>query len=138
MQPLQLNQLFPSNIGVSIKKTKAEKTSLISKIGHVAKNILIAGVGIALFVTNSTVFAIGFVVGIIWDKATERVVNKIKAIWNKQPWAVLIVSGIGAFLALEVAMAAGTFLYGANLGSKISLRSQEMSKGNDPGPFNII
>lgn len=138
MEPLKVSSLFTQHSDYATSESDSKKTTLASKIAYIAKNILIAVVGLALFATNTTVFAIGFISGIVADKATEKMIARIKTFWNQLPWAALVVTGIGAFFALEVTMAASTFLFAANLGSKVYQHAESMEKGVDPGQFNFI
>lgn len=82
-------------------------------------------VGVALFVMNPSFFAVGFVVGIVMNDKVQVAVDKIKLVWNKQPWTVAIIFGLGAFLALPITLAASALLFGANLGASLTNYAQE-------------
>lgn len=82
-------------------------------------------VGLALFMFNSTFFAVGFVVGLIFNKQIQPAVDKIKLVWKKQSIAVGVLIAVGAFLALPVTLAGAATLYGAVIGSKLSAEAEE-------------
>jgi hypothetical protein len=107
----------------SSPQNKWEK--ILSKIWNVVKTVLYGLLGAALFATNPTLFAIGFIAGIIWDKKVQEISEKIINIWKTQTWGVLLLTGIASFLSLQVTWAAGSVLYAANLGSKMAQRAQE-------------
>lgn len=100
-------------------------SSILEKIWNVTKIILVGLIGVAMFATNPTLFAIGFIAGVIWDKKVQEIVEKVKGIWKSQPWSVLILTGIASFLALQVTWAAGSVLFAANLGCQMAKRAQE-------------
>ena len=103
--------------------------NVLSKIWNVAKTVLFGLIGAALFATNPTLFAIGFIAGIIWDKKVQEISEKIIMIWKTQTWGALILTGIASFLSLQVTWAAGSVLYAANLGSKMAQRAQALMHG---------
>lgn len=98
---------------------KDKEQSLLSKVWEVFKRILFCIVAIALFATAATFFAIGFVIGIVWSKKTQKVIDKVNLIWQTQPVGVIMITGVGAFLALPVTWCSGALFTGAYLGTKL-------------------
>lgn len=110
---------FPSSENEEEEKIHWFKRTMI-KVWKVVKWILKAIVGIALFLTSPSFFAIGFVVGLIFSKKVQEVIDKICLICKKQPWIVLIIGGLGGFLALPVTLATAALFFGSYLGAKLS------------------
>ena len=104
---------------------KSKWSSVLDKVWKAAKLILFGLVGIAMFATNPTLFAIGFIAGVIWDNKVQEIIEKVKSIWKSQTWGVLFLTGIASFLALQVTWAAGSVLYAANLGCMMAQRAQQ-------------
>lgn len=98
---------------------------VVEKIKNIAKFVLIAAVGVALFVSNPFVFTVSFIVGIVADKKVDEVSHRVYQIFKRQPWIVLGVIGVGGFLSLEVTVGAAAVLYAAKLGSYLSMNTRE-------------
>jgi hypothetical protein len=98
------------------------------KIKKVAIEIFKALVGIALFVMNPAVFAAGFIVGLVWDEQVDKTIDKIVNITKKQPIPILLGLGVASILCLQVTSGAASFIYGAYMGSKLSISSQDVIK----------
>lgn len=129
---IQVPTLFEGNFNIpdpvrleAIPLKKSKWSSILDKIWSVTKLIFIGLVGAAMFATNPTLFAIGFIAGVIWDNKVQEIVEKVIGIWKSQPWSVLILTGIASFLALQVTWAAGSVLYAANLGCQMAKRAQQ-------------
>lgn len=128
---IHVPKLFVGNFSTSdstrleVKPEKKSKwSSILNKIWSVTKLIFIGLLGVAMFATNPTVFAIAFIGGVIWDKKVQETVEKVMDIWKSQPWSVLILTGIASFLSIQVTWAAGSILYAANLGRMMVKYSQ--------------
>lgn len=113
--------------------TNEYKPSLFKKIWNVVSAILNIGLGLMLYWTNNSLFAISIFIGIIRDEDVAYSIKKIKAVWDTQPFNTLLIGGfgsilggIGSFLSFPVTFATGTILYAANLGSYLSKRAQEI------------
>lgn len=66
--------------------------------------------------------------GVIFDKQADKIVQKIKLILEKQPWyGKALIIGICA-LEAAVTLGAGSILFGAALGSRLSLSAVEDEK----------
>lgn len=100
------------------------------KAWEITKIALVAIAMCALFLSNPTMFAIGFLAGIIWDKFVDQQVEKVKTIAEQNGLLVATGLGVGAFLSLQVivggVLAVGC---GAWCGSMLSLRSQAKAEG---------
>lgn len=86
---------------------------------EVAKCTFIAIASIVFYLANPSLFAVGFLVGLVIDEKVRETVDKVEKICFAKPWVIPLV-GVGAFLALPVAIAVGSFASGAYLSSKIA------------------
>ena len=112
-----------------IENTRIENPpipTLREKVWKVVKFIFNSLLGVAFFVSNPTIFAIGLIIGVALDKKVQEFISKIIMIWKTQPWSIIAIAGIGAFLSLQVSWAASSFIFAANLGSKLSRKAQEI------------
>lgn len=89
--------------------------NLLQKISEIAKTVLFAGICLFLYWTNPTLFAIGFIAGIIYDESVQQAIDKIKAYWLTLNWKSSLIGGIASFLSLPVTFAAGSIFLGAYL-----------------------
>lgn len=96
----------------------------LDKIAKVAKEAFFCVLGAAFFVTNPVIFSISLFAGIVFDDQTQDVLNRIKAIWKRQPWPVLALLSVGALLSLQVTWATTAVLFASKLGSYLSLSSK--------------
>lgn len=101
----------------------------IRVIYEIAKVIFIGITSVLFYLANPSLFALGFLVGLIIDQKVRETVEKVELICRAKPWVVILV-GVGSFLALPVAVAAGSFCSGAYLSSKIA------SSVSSPPPKN--
>lgn len=99
------------------------------KIVQIVKFVFIVTVSAALYLANPSLFALGFVVGLVIDDKVRETVAKVKTICKRHPWVVVVV-GVGSFLALPVAIAVGSFVSGAYVSSKIAGMVKEEQNGN--------
>jgi len=104
--------------------SKAISTSLMEKIHpitekikEVALLILAVAVSAFLFWVNPSIFAIGFISGIIFDDQVKNAIQKIKNIWMNQKLTGCILGTIACFLSLPVTLATASFLWSAHLGT---------------------
>lgn len=79
---------------------------------------LVAAIG--TFFMNPTVFAIGFIVGIVFDEQFRDLIDKIVRIWTRQKIAMTLLLVVAGFLSLPVTLAVGSFLYAGYLGSSLA------------------
>lgn len=123
LNPIPANQ--PTQAQTPAVPAQEKPKSLLQKIWNVVKIILKAIAATALFIVTPAVFAIGFIIGLVWDKKVQETVDKIILVWKKQTWIASIIVGAAAFLALPITLAAASFLAGAKLASQMSLSAQE-------------
>lgn len=114
---------------VSIK----QKPSLLRKIWNVAASILNLGLGLLLYWTNNSLFAISLFIGIIRNEEVAYSIKKINDVWKTQPFNTFLIGGLGSFLggvgsllSLPITFAAASVLYAANLGCNLSQKAQEI------------
>lgn len=77
-------------------------------------------VGLGLYITNPSFFAVGLVAGIIFHDKMRDSIDKIIVVWNKQPAIVSALVIVGGFLSLPVTLATASFLFAGHLGSKMA------------------
>jgi hypothetical protein len=112
-----------------IKDTnEVESETLGAKVWYVVHKILLAIANIAFFLTNPTLYSIGFLIGIIWDKQVQEIIDKIIGLWKTLPWVMAPVTVVCGFLSIQVTLTATSFLFAAHLGSTLSLKAQELLK----------
>lgn len=116
-------QCCPDNI---VKKVDALKSgccrpSLLGRIASVAVSIFKAVVATALYWINPSLFAVSFLTAVIWHKQADEAIQKIKKVWQSQPWTSAMLFGFASFLSLPVTLGAGSILMGAHLGSSLAL-----------------
>lgn len=107
----------------SVQPTNFQRfvTNLKETTIKVAK-IALAVIGLTfLFVSNPTMFAIGFLVGFIFDKQVEEQIEKIKRVFEIHGWKAYAGLGLGAFLAIQVVVG-GVLAFGggAYCGSRLA------------------
>jgi hypothetical protein len=115
-QKLQANEL---------SKISKKQPTLLEKICKVAQIVFSGLLSIFLYWVNPSLFAIGFVTGILFDDKITETMKKICAIWNAQPWSICVLLGGAALLSLPVTLATCTSLWGSYLGSTLSQESQK-------------
>ena len=93
--------------------------NLLQKIKEVAKFIFMTSLSLFLYWTNPSLFAMGFITGIIYDDQVREMIKKIQIIWMTQTWKSCIFV-VASFLSLPVTLAAGSFIWGAHLGKKLA------------------
>jgi len=111
---------FYTNVYAKIKSLKWKDVA--KAIGTFAKIAFRSIIGLGLYVSNPSFFAIGFVAGIIWKKDMEEAVKKIVGVW-KHHWLLVAAMCLGAYLSLPVALATASFFYAADLGCRLSKES---------------
>lgn len=121
MQPVTSSNLI-SNF--SLEPVPTTKEVICNKIKTFAKNFFFIALGAAFFVTNPTVFAISFIVGMVFDEKTEEIVDRIGLVFRRQPWHMLLITVVGGYLSLPVTWGALSMLYAAKLGSWLSLSAK--------------
>ncbi len=130
-------QNFFSPIRDAYQSERCQET--LAKVKKYAKKafklIAEAAVAVVCFLTNPSIFAVGFLIGIVFDKKVQVAVDKIVKVWKYQTWPMLAITGLAAFLSLPVTCATGSFVYATHLGSKIS---QEAQKRWDEKKQNLV
>lgn len=96
---------------------------LLEKIGRVTKYIFHSLACVALFWMNPSLFAIGFLAGVVLDAQAKAALQKIGKVWDSQPWSSAFLICIGSLISLPITLAAGSIIASANLGSSMSLQA---------------
>lgn len=102
--------------------------TLKKKVWRVVKFIFNSLLGVAFCVTNPFVFFGGFFSGVVEVKVVQEFISNIIMIWKTQPWSIIAIAGIGAFLSPEWSWAASSFIFAYNLGSKLSRKARNISQ----------
>lgn len=118
----------PTRNSPAVEAKKSLLKRIAEKVWTTIKWVFKIAVGVGLFIFNSSFFAVGFIVGLVFNKQINPAIDKITLVWKRQSLAVGILVGIGAFLALPVTLAASATLYGAVIGSKLSNDAQKKEK----------
>lgn len=112
---------FVNSINGYFFPSKVEKDlPLIEKIKNVANFVFKALIGASLYWINPSLFAIGFIAGIAFDKKMHHTLNKIAHIWQTNSVSTCALLGFAAFLSLPVTLATASILCGGHLGSKLA------------------
>lgn len=123
-------EVNPSSPIGAVEKNPSRFKQIISKIWTAIKWVFKFALGCALFISNPSFFAVGFVAGVVFSDKIQEAINKIKEIWKKQPWGVALLVAAGAFLALPVTLATASFFYGGSLGAGLSQKKEgEQAEG---------
>ncbi len=116
---------------------KSKWKEILYKVWEVAKQVLFGLLGVALFATNPTVFAVGFIIGVVWHGKTRELIDKVALIYKQQTWVMMGITGAAAFLSIHVTWAAAAALYSLHLGAKVSERALALNNGEQPN-FRLI
>jgi hypothetical protein len=90
---------------------------IIEKVKEVANPILKAGITAFLYWVNPSLFAIGFIGGIVFDEHVRYAIQKIKNVWKNQELAGCLIGSFACALSLPVSLAAASLLWSAHFGS---------------------
>lgn len=90
---------------------------IIEKVKQVALFILKVGISALLYWVNPSLFAIGFIAGIILDDQVRVAIQKIKNVWSSQKIAGTLLGGFACTLSMPVTLATASLLWSAHLGS---------------------
>lgn len=102
--------------------------NVVKKVERVALFILNAAVSTMLYWVNPSLFAIGFIAGIILDDQVTHSIQKIEDVWKSQKLAGTLLGGFACALSLPVTLATASLLWSAHLGSLMSTEAQKILK----------
>ena len=111
----------------SIKATKAPSSyrdkilHIAEKVKQVALFILTIAVTVLLYWVNPSLFAIGFIAGIIFDEQIREAIQKIKDVWNNQKLVGTLFGSFACALSMPVTLATASLLWSAHFGSLTTL-----------------
>jgi hypothetical protein len=94
-----------------------EAGPIIEKVKEVAQTILKATISVFLYWVNPSLFAIGFIAGIIIDDQVRCAIQKIKSVWKNQELTGCLLGTFACALSMPVALAAASLLWSAHFGS---------------------
>lgn len=103
---------------------------VIEKVKQATFYILTALISAALYWINPSLFAIGFIAGIIMDAHTKVAIEKITDVWKRQKVTVTLFGSVACGLSLPATLATAAVLWSANLGSLWSAETQRKLKGH--------
>lgn len=93
--------------------------AIIEKVKGVAHLILKASISAFLYWVNPSLFAIGFIAGVVFDEHVRNAIQKIKSVWKNQELAGCLIGSFACTLSLPVSLAAASLLWSAHFGSII-------------------
>lgn len=109
---------------------RANDESLGSKIWGVVQKILLGLANSLFFITNPTLYAIGFLAGftagLIWPKQVQIIVDKIILLWEKQWYIMVPVTCAAAFLSIQVTWAAVSVMFATHLGATLAQKANDL------------
>lgn len=109
-----------------ISTIRKQTAPLLAKIKTIALTILTVSLGVMFYWVNNSLFAFSLLVGIIRHVDVIHSINKIKAVWETQPFSAMSLGLVGSVLSLQVTLATGSILFAAGLGAHLSKRAQEI------------
>lgn len=117
-KPSSVTELRFKNFFSVPDKQFSDQKNILHKIkwyvGYVL-SILIKGL---FFVSNPSLFALGFIGGIIWDEPSFAL-DRIRLVWTKQSGFFMTAMFVGGcFLTLPVIVSVTSFLWAAEIGSQ--------------------
>ena len=98
-------------------KEETKTSTLTMKVASFAKTFFKAFVAGTLFFTSTTLFCLGFVIGVVWDKSIRANIQKICDLWNSYSIPKRTILVLAGFLALPISISGSAFIMGAHLGS---------------------
>lgn len=122
----------PANSASRNSWFKTELPKITGKVLEVATLITKIAVACFLYWMNPTLFAVGFVLGMIFPEKMEKTIHKIKEIWNRQPISMMVLLGTAAVLSLPVFMATASVLMGGYAGYKLAKEDAKQSTWDAP------
>jgi hypothetical protein len=90
------------------------------KTAYVAKKIFLGVMYIAWMLFQAALFFVGVIFGILFTALMQKMIDKIKELWKKQPWAVVGMTTLVTILAFPVTLMATAFVLGCHLGITFS------------------
>lgn len=123
-KPTSVTELRFKNFFSVPDKRFFDQKNIVQKITwcvSYALSMLIKGL---FFVSNPSLFALGFIGGIIWDE-TSFALDRIRLVWAKQSgFFMTAVFAGGCFLTLPVVVSVTSFLWAAEIGSQSYQQAQ--------------
>ncbi|HEV8051220.1 MAG TPA: hypothetical protein VGP47_01910 [Parachlamydiaceae bacterium] len=105
----------------SVPSFMARILPIVEKVKKVAQFILTVGISALLYWMNPSLFAIGFISGIIFDDQVRVAIQKIKDVWNNQKLVGTLFGSFACALSMPVTLATASLLWSAHFGSLMPL-----------------
>jgi hypothetical protein len=121
-----------------IRYSSSREPTLIQKVAKIVLILFKTLVSLFLYWTNPSIFALGFIIGIVFDDQCKKGVEKIKNVWGSQPWSMCIIGTAATALSLPVTLGAGSFLWGAYLGASISKQTHRMLQIKSRAELRVV
>jgi len=112
--PIATQELNVNSPPCRSENSKFQK--ILSKVWKVTKYILKTLAGIAFLIASPAFTILGYAFGFLDPEHAKPIIDRIKEVWQKLPWACVIAAGTATFIALPVTIAVSSFLYGTYLG----------------------
>ncbi|MEI8124998.1 MAG: hypothetical protein WCG42_04535 [Parachlamydiaceae bacterium] len=114
-----------------------KKFPLIAKIKDVAHFTFKGLLNIALYWLNPSLYAIGFLGGVVFEKQANHAIDKINSVWKKQHWQTCSLLTLGCIISKPIVLAAGSILCGAQLGAHLQ-NSVATAEDGTPGKIPAV
>lgn len=101
---------------IAAEPTKCKKCS--AKVVKIVKIIFLAIAAITLMVIQPFLFFAGVIGGVVINETMRQMIEKIKAVWTRQPLATFGLGAVMSIFALPVVILSSSFFMGGYLGTK--------------------
>ena len=113
-------------IKTSNNSGKIQKSNcLVTKIKDIACVILNFSISGLFYWLNPSLFAIGFMAGMILNEQTKDSIQKIKEVWKNQRLFGTFIGSLACVLSLPVTLATASILWSAHMGALLSEEAQK-------------
>lgn len=127
--PMANDTLLKSQSTVKTPSCFIDKVkNVMEKVKQVALFILKTAISVLLYWVNPSLFAVGFMAGIIFDDQVRYAIQKIKDVWKTQKFTGTLFGGIACVLSMPVSIASASLVWSAHLGSLMSAEAQKIKK----------
>jgi hypothetical protein len=125
MPRISLDQVYDnSSIVLTNNKLGSGTSDKCEKVKKVAKVVFSILLSLVFLCINPAIFFISFVIGLAFSKSIQKAVDKIKLFMSEYKWQTAVGCVLASILLLPVAIATGSVIWSAYMGSHLSQRAQ--------------
>ena len=121
--PIQLKHV----VKTSDRAFNFKMSHLLEKIKEIASFILRFSISALFYWVNPSLFAIGFIGGMIFNDQTHCSIKKIKEVWKNQKIIGTFIGSFACVLSLPVTLATASILWSAHMGALLSNEAQRQA-----------